>query len=97
MSPEIRTSGEGRYVISGDLVFETAPDAERVVGKALDYKHDAEFDLQHVGQVNSAGIALLLDWYGRYLKHQKMLRFDNIPAHLKQLIKVNGLEQIFDV
>ena len=96
MTPEIRKAGDGRYEISGDLVFETARDADGMARKLLDYSHDAEIDLTHIGQVNSAGIALLLDWCARFRKQQKKLRFRNIPAHLARLIRVNGLETVFD-
>jgi len=91
----IQRIDDDRFAISGDLVFETVPQAERVAKGLLDAGSDAELDLQNIGQVNSAGIALLVDWYARYFKNQQKLHFRNIPSHLQRLIKVNELTAIF--
>ncbi|RTZ61545.1 MAG: anti-anti-sigma factor [Gammaproteobacteria bacterium] len=91
----IQRIDDDRFAISGDLVFETVPQAERVAKGLLDAGSDAELDLQNIGQVNSAGIALLVDWYARYFKNRRQLHFRNIPSHLQRLIKVNELTAIF--
>ncbi len=92
----IQRIDDARFAISGDLVFETVPQASRAAAGLLDYQADADLDLQGIGQVNSAGIALLLDWYARYFRNSRKLRFQNIPSHLERLIKVNDLTGVFN-
>lgn len=91
----INKVGDGMYTISGSLVYESVPTFAKDAEKVLDFSTDTVLDLSDVKLVNSAGIALFVDWYSRFLRQRGKLRFTNISDHLKQLVNVNGLDQLF--
>lgn len=51
-------------------------------------------DLSGVEQVDSASVALLIDWLRHAKKHEKSLVFSNLPAKMKDIIKVSNLSGI---
>jgi len=89
---QIDIAAQGRYVLTGDLTFETVAGAHRAAMGRLDFRRDGTLDLSALGHVNSAGIALLLDWCARFRKHGASLRLEQAPTHLQRLLKVNELE-----
>ena len=74
----------GELLITGPLTFATAGELFRSVttqpngGFAL-------VDLQAVEQVDSAGLALLLEWQARARAEGKSLRITNVPDDLLRL------------
>ena len=95
MAPGIEKLADGRYAVRGDLVYETVGGVSREADRTLDFDADAEVDLSGLGAVNSAGLALLVDWVARFRQHRRKLRFTHVSAHLRQLVDVNGLEALF--
>ncbi len=84
-----RKSAES-YSLSGALNFET-------VGSLYD---DAGIDmseptisvsLREVTEVDSAGLALLVEWCRQAEQRRCRLQFEEMPSHLQNLIDVMGL------
>ena len=86
---------DGHYALSGDLIYETVVAVSREANQTLNFNVDTEVDLSRLGAVNSAGLALLIDWVSRFRRHDHKLKFTHISDHLRQLVDVNGLEALF--
>lgn len=52
------------------------------------------FDLERVPAVDSAGLALLIDWLATARNHSCQLRFANPPAALLALARLSELEKL---
>jgi phospholipid transport system transporter-binding protein len=83
--------GNGRYTVTGDLDFTgvgpLVADGERLFPgpKAL------RIDLSGVGQANSAGLALLLEWLDQARRRGQTLRFFNLPEPLARIAAITNL------
>ena len=88
----IEQSGAGRYRVSGELTFVTVRDA---LGAALaQFANDSavEVDLAAVSAADSAGLALLVEWYRWASQAKKTIRFVGAPAQLRALAKISDIE-----
>jgi phospholipid transport system transporter-binding protein len=59
---EFAAVGGGRYRVSGDLGFETVPGLWKQSLSRLDDSVAPVIDLGQVTQVDSAGLALMIEW-----------------------------------
>ncbi|WP_174482164.1 STAS domain-containing protein [methanotrophic endosymbiont of Bathymodiolus puteoserpentis (Logatchev)] len=81
------------YLLKGDLIFSTI---NKTVLRTLDLKQSPSsitINLQQVGEIDSAGLALLIEWIKFAQAHQKKLYFDNIPAQLTALAKLSYISE----
>lgn len=53
--------------------------------------------MQAVTLVDSAGLALMLEWLQLARTSNRDIGFTNIPGQMRDLIRVNGLEQVFQL
>lgn len=86
----------GRYLLSGELTFDTVP-AVYEQGHAMFATEAPALTLSFINgaaRTDSAGLALLVEWLREAREHGKTLRFENIPAQLKDLARVSGLERV---
>jgi phospholipid transport system transporter-binding protein len=86
----------GRYLLSGELTFTTVP-AVYEQGHAMFTTPTTTLTLRFINgaaRTDSAGLALLVEWLREAREHGKTLRFENIPAQLKDLARVSGLERV---
>lgn len=86
---------DGRICLEGNLVFSTVMDLlkqERIFSK----NHDSIIiDFSKVVHADSAGLALLLEWW-REAKHaNKKIIFDNLPKQLLKLAHLSRLDELF--
>lgn len=83
--------------LSGDLTHVSVVD---VLPQGLQLLAQAEsewlLDMQQVGQLSSAAVALLLEWLRAANKANKSLVLRNFPQHLWPLIRISDLETVFD-
>ena len=81
----------GRYRVSWAMTFETAP-----VLAATDWSTvDAErvcVDLSGIGHVDSAGVAVLVDWLATAGYHGRSLTFEGAPPQLVAIARVSGVD-----
>jgi phospholipid transport system transporter-binding protein len=91
---ELIDEGQGRYRLEGELSFATAGDALK---KTLAVFKDApglSFDLAGIARVDSAGVALLLEWMRRAEQAGTQLRYIHLPQHVKAIARVSGIEHL---
>jgi phospholipid transport system transporter-binding protein len=84
----------GLFVVDGDLTF-AAIDKKIVksfgflaVGKQI------TLDFGKVGNADSAGLALMLEWIKQAHSKRVQLRFINIPGQLLNLARLSGLDKM---
>ena len=60
------------------------------------FKNGAELvvDLTKVQRIDSAGLALLVEWLRQAKRNDISIRFKNIPARMLAIAAICGLEQI---
>ncbi len=86
-------SGDG-WLVSGRLDFSTAGQAldDELIGAAL--QADTVIDLSGVEYIDSAGLAVLLEWLRRARERGVKLRFSNIPEEILPYARVCGVEPL---
>ena len=86
--------GDGRFVLRGDLAFETAQQVLRK-SEPLFRDHDAiRVDLSNVEKADSAGLALLLEWKARARQNGTSIEFENIPESLAAIAKTTEVGKL---
>ena len=88
-------NNEGLYRLPEALTFATTPDLYLQTGEMFNTPLPRlTFDLTGVTRVDSAGLALLLEWLREAQRRGKEIHFQNIPAQLAAIAKVSGLNGI---
>jgi phospholipid transport system transporter-binding protein len=87
--------GDGVYRLEASLTFATVPllrnaGMARIAGAA----GPIEFDLQGVAVVDSAGLALLIDWLADARAQQRTLRYGQLPEVLRALARLSDVESL---
>lgn len=89
-----RLEGEaGRYRAIGSLTFATARTALTEVGARIAGDREVYVDLSGVSAADSAGLALLIEWYCAAERAQHSIRFGSVPESLRALAKISDVDQ----
>ncbi len=92
----LATLGPGRFEVSGDLGFE---DATRMLVEgdaAFTGIEQAEIDLAKVRRVDSAGLALLLEWSLAARQSGRALRYLNTPSAIAALAGISDVSELLE-
>ncbi len=87
-------AGPGRFELSGDIGFD---DAARLLAEgdaAFGGLKQAELDLAGVARVDSAGLALLLEWSLAAHSAGQSLRYQNIPPAIASLAGISDVAEL---
>jgi len=90
---EIITQSEGSYLIKGNLTFNTI---NQSIINALKFPNNIQtvtIDLQELSKIDSAGLALLIEWKKLVQIQQITLQFKHVPAQLKALVKLSYISE----
>lgn len=88
--------GGGTFEISGQLTFQTVPQFEARAGSLLQGgASSVTIDMRGVTLADSAGLALMIEWLQRARAAKREMVFTNIPEQVRDLIHVNGLQEVF--
>ena len=87
-------NGQGSYRVSGELTFATVSDALELSQPILHGSTDLILDLSGVGSADSAGLALLIEWYRQASRATKAIRFVGVPSQLRALAKISDVDQL---
>jgi phospholipid transport system transporter-binding protein len=89
--------GPGQYRVAGDLDFGTvgalANEGERLFASSSSIR----IDLKDVGQANSAGLALLLEWLDQAQRRNQRLALINLPESLASIAAITNLASLLPV
>lgn len=86
--------GDGRYAARGVLRFQTVPGLWRETLGRFAAAREVTVDLAGVSEVDSAGLALLIEWVREARRAGGTVRFLNVPAQLLAIARVSGLERL---
>jgi phospholipid transport system transporter-binding protein len=89
--------GSDRYALQGELTFATVAQALKVTAPLFTGRSSLRFDLDGIGRVDSAGVALLIEWVRRAREAGIRLLFAHLPARLWAIIRVGGVEKLLPV
>ena len=94
--PAIEQRGDGRFALTGDLVFGNAARALEAGEAAFGGHPEVEVDLAGVGRVDSAGLALLLEWALAARASGGSVRYRNLPAGAAALAGISDVSELLD-
>ena len=85
----------GLYRVEAALTFATVASL-RTPGLAIiaSSAEDLTWDLQAVPAVDSAGLALLIDWLAEARSKSRALRYSQLPPALLSLARLSDVEQL---
>ena len=78
----LQINSNGSHALSGSLSFDTVA---TIYGQNGDAPLEGTVDLSGVTSVDSAGLALLLEWKASALARDSKLNFVNAPSDLRRL------------
>jgi phospholipid transport system transporter-binding protein len=89
---ELRNVEADRWSLAGELTFATASTAHAAGCVMAASAHDVHVDCAGLGNVDSAGLAVLLDWIAMARARGHCIHLQNLPALLLQLAKISGVD-----
>jgi len=91
---ELHAEGDGLFKVSGPVVFSTA-------GALLETSHELfaddaslRVDLSGVTRVDSAALALLIEWLRQARQRHCTIRIEHVPEKLLAIARLTGVEDI---
>ncbi|MDO8595645.1 MAG: STAS domain-containing protein [Sulfuricaulis sp.] len=92
----ITARDNGVFEVTGQMTFQSVPQFLVHTDKWL---HGGigkvTLDMHGVTLADSAGLALLIEWLQLSRSAQREIVFTNMPDQMRDLIRVNGLQQVF--
>lgn len=89
---------DGVFEISGLVTFQTVPQFLTYTNQWLHGGTGAvTIDMHGITLADSAGLALLLEWLQLARAANREIAFTNVPEQVRELIRVNGLQQVFNL
>jgi phospholipid transport system transporter-binding protein len=82
--------------VSGELTFASVPEVQ---DRSLDWfsSPPGTLDLGAVERIDSAGIALVIEWARRARLAGAAMRLVNVPAGMSSLSKTTGLDRLLNI
>jgi phospholipid transport system transporter-binding protein len=97
-TPQLTALSASEIVLHGDLTFQTVKQLgllpEDIIGKA---QHSLQLDLSELQAIDSAGVALLLEWLKQCDAKQCKLRLSQISTQLTRFIELYELDALFEI
>jgi phospholipid transport system transporter-binding protein len=86
--------GGGRFLVSGALDASTVVDVLEQSRERFANEQDLTVDLGGVGEGDSAGLALLIEWLRVARERGQRIRFANMPAQINALARISEVEDL---
>lgn len=94
----IITTSDKLWKITGALSFNTVKNLlNRSKKLFLAKTKEIEIDLSAITSSDSSGLTLLIEWQRLAKKHQKTIRFKNLPKQLINMAHLAKLDGILDI
>jgi phospholipid transport system transporter-binding protein len=84
---KLESLGAGRFRVSGVLDASTAREVLEQSESRFEQFKELDVDLGGVGESDSAGLALLIEWLRLARQGEKTIRFANVPAQIEALAR----------
>jgi len=94
--PVLKTGDGEAWAVEGELTFATVPALQR---RTLEHFNapPASLDLAGVERIDSAGIALIIEWARQARRAGAGMRLVNVPAGMRALSKTTGLTRLLNI
>lgn len=86
-------AGDGRWVLAGPLTISNVAGV-LAASVSVPLPQTGRIDLKDVDPVDSAGVALLLEWKRRAATEQKSLTFENVTPSMASLAELYGVAEM---
>ena len=90
----IEKTQQNNYLIAGELSFATVSKALSESSHLFNVESEMIVDLINVNHVDSAGIALLIEWLRMAKNKSKTLEYRNISEQMLAIARISGLESV---
>jgi phospholipid transport system transporter-binding protein len=90
----LESLGGGRFRISGVLDASTAREVLEQSESSFAQSKEIDVDLGGVGESDSAGLALLIEWLRIARQGGRAIRFANVPAQIEALARISEVEDL---
>jgi len=90
---EIIAQSKNSYLIKGNLTFDTIKQSTINILNFPKNIHTVTINLQGLSKIDSAGLALLIEWKKLTQIRQITLLFKHIPKQLKALAKLSYISE----
>ena len=90
----LESLGEGRFRVTGVLDASTAANVLEESEARFTQAPKIDVDLGGVGESDSAGLALLIEWLRMARQAGKEIRFANLPAQIEALARISEVEDL---
>jgi phospholipid transport system transporter-binding protein len=94
----LESLGSGRFRVSGVLDASTAREvleqSESRFAQGKEMGKEILVDLGGVGESDSAGLALLIEWLRAARQGGRAIRFTNVPAQIEALARISEVEDL---
>ena len=87
---------DGLFEVDGPMTFETASELLRQGTEAIKSARDIRIDLQSVQRIDSAGLALAIEWLRIAQREQSKLSIIGQSDQMKALVAASNLEALFE-
>ncbi|HHJ40236.1 MAG: hypothetical protein AXA67_06955 [Methylothermaceae bacteria B42] len=94
-TPRLVETGNGHFLVESDLTFFTAATLWKTSRKHLEKAPSSiVIDLSNVQRIDSAGLALLVEWLRMTKQFGKTLTYRQCPPQLDPIAQVYDLESL---
>jgi len=90
--PSLQAVGD-HWAVSGAITMDSVVDL-LAASASLAMPPGGVVDLEHIDRVDSAGVALLLDWKRRAAAEGMPLQFSGVPQNMMSLALLYGVEDM---
>lgn len=90
----LESLGGGRFRVSGVLDASTAREVLEQSESRFAQSKEIDVDLGGVGESDSAGLALLIEWLRAARQGGQVIRFANVPAQIEALARISEVEDL---
>ena len=97
MSTSFSSTGPGRFSVSGPMTFETVTSLLQQGAAAFGQSGPIEIDLAQVGESDSAGLALLIEWKRLAREKHSSITFAGMPPQLMALARISEVDELLGV
>jgi phospholipid transport system transporter-binding protein len=91
---ELHLTDDHLLQVIGHLNFNTVNKLWEESQPLLEKIFEIEIDLSGTEHSDSAGLALLMEWYRYAKQHKKPIIFRNVPQQLMNIAKTSGIHEI---
>ncbi len=92
--PGFTVNDDGSWLLHGELDFDTVPSLLAHPDVALRAGKDIRVDFAEVTRVDSAGLALMIEWLRKAEQAGLSITFENVPEQLQSIARICDLDEI---